>query len=64
MLDGDGGDEGLGAITSGHAQTVGPAGDRIPCELFEVEAVVEHDHLDSEILGQVDKTEPRHLSPA
>ena len=41
-----------------------PLGDGIACQLLEVEAVIEHDHLDSEILGQVDKTELGHLAPA
>ena len=64
VFDGDGGDKGLGAVPSGHTEAIGPAGYRVPCQLFQVEAVVEHDHLDAEVLGQVDKTKLRHLAPA
>jgi hypothetical protein len=64
VLDGDGGDEGLGTVAAGHAQTVGAVSDGVPGQLLKVEAMVEQDHLYSETLGQFDKAEPRHLSPA
>ncbi len=64
VLNGDGCDEGLGAVPAGHAQAVGPAGDGIACQLLEVEAMIEHDHLDTELLSQVDKTKLGHLAPA
>ena len=41
-----------------------PLGDRVPCQVLEVEAVIEHDHLHSEFLGQVGKSELGHLAPA
>ena len=63
VLNGDGGDEGLGPVPSGHAQAVGPTGDGVPCQLLEIEAVVEHDHLDPEILGQTDQVEFGDLAP-
>ena len=40
------------AVPSGQTKTIGPAGDRFPCQLLHVEAVIEHDHFDAEVLAR------------
>ena len=57
VLDRDGGDQGLRAVTARHAQAVGTPGDGVSGELGQVEPVVEHDGLDPEGRGQLHQTE-------
>ena len=64
VFDGDGRHEGLRAVASGHAQAVGAAGDRVAGELLEIEAVIEHHHLDAELLGQRHQIELLDLASA
>ena len=62
VLDRDRGDERLGAVAPRHAQAVGAPGDRVTGERLEVEAVVEHHHLDTHLLGEGNEAEPLDLA--
>ena len=62
MLDGDGRHQCLRPVTTGHGEAVRAARDGVASQLLEVEPVIEHDHLDTEALGQFDESELRHLS--
>ncbi len=51
VFDGDGGDESLGAVPSGHTKAIGSTCDGVVCQLLQVETMIEHHHLDAEVLG-------------
>ncbi len=57
VLDRDRGHQRLGAVTAGHAQAVSATGDGVASELLEVEAVIEHDHLHPQFLGEPHQSE-------
>ena len=64
VLHGDRGDEGLGAVTPGHAEAVGPSSHGIACELLEVETSIEHHRLHSELGRQLAQAEALDLAAA
>lgn len=62
MLDRDGGDQCLRAVSASHAQAVGTPGDGVSGQLSEVEPVVEHHGLDPQGRGQLHQTELLYLA--
>ena len=56
-LDGDRRDEGLGAVATRHPEAVRAPRDGVAGELLEIESVIEHHRLDTELVGQRDQTE-------
>ena len=64
VFGGDGGDEGLRSVASGHANGVRSIGDRLASEGPQVVARLENDGPDSTLTARVDQIEPLRLPAA